>query len=42
MLLCGLKLQLSDKEMELAKQTCRDKGYARALEAIESVANSNS
>ena len=41
MLLCGLKLRLSDKEMEQAKQTCRRKGYARALEAIESVENAN-
>ncbi len=36
-LLCGLKLQLTDKETEQAKQTCRSKGYARALEAIEEV-----
>ena len=41
MLLCGLKLHLSDEEMEQAKQTCRRKGYAKALEAIESVKNAN-
>ncbi len=41
MLLCSLKLQLSYKEMEQAKQTCRRKGYARALEAIKSVENAN-
>ena len=39
MLLCGLKLQLSEDELERAKQTCRDKGYAGVLEAIESVEN---
>ena len=37
MLLCGLKLHLSDEEMELAKQTCGRKGYAKVLEAIKSV-----
>ncbi len=37
MLLSSLKLQLTDKETEQAKLTCRRKGYARALEAIEEV-----
>jgi hypothetical protein len=37
MLLCGLKLQLSETELDKAKQTCRLKGYSRALEAIEAV-----
>ena len=40
MLLCGLKLKLSEEEMELAKETCRANGFAEALEAISSVADS--
>ena len=37
MLLCGLKLKLSAAEIEQAKATCREKGYAEALDAIASV-----
>ena len=37
MLLCGLKLKLPDAEIERAKETCRVRGYAEALEAISSV-----
>jgi len=40
MLLCGLKLKLSETEIELAKETCRTRGFAEALEAISSVADS--
>ena len=39
MLLCGLKLQLNKVELEQAKQTCRNKGYADVLESIEAVEN---
>ena len=39
MLLCGLKLKLSDAEIERAKETCRVRGYTEALDAITSVAN---
>ena len=37
MLLCGLKLKLSDAEIERAKEICRSKGYTEALDAISSV-----
>ena len=37
MLLCGLKLKLSEAEIEQAKETCREKGYSEALDAIISV-----
>ena len=37
MLLCGLKLKLSDAESEQAKETCRARGYQEALDAISSV-----
>ena len=37
MLICGLKLKLSQTEFEQAKSTCKLKGYIDALEAIESV-----
>ena len=39
MLLCGLKLKLSDAEIERAKETCRVRGYTEALDVITSVAN---
>ena len=37
MLICGLKLKLTDAEIEQAKAVCREKGYSEALDAIESV-----
>ena len=37
LLLCGLKLKLSEAEIEQAKETCRKKGYSEALDAIISV-----
>ena len=40
MLLCGLKLQLSEAEIERAKETCRAKNYTEALDAISSVVDS--
>ena len=40
MLLCGLKLKLSDAEIEQAKETCRSKGHTEALDAISSVVGS--
>lgn len=40
MLLCGLKLKLTAAELELAKETCRAKGFDEALAAISSAAAS--
>ena len=39
MMLCGLKLKLSDAEIEQAKRTCKTKGYTETIEAISSIAN---
>ena len=37
MLLCGLKLKLSDAEIERAGAVCGERGFIEALDAIASV-----